>query len=330
MDKPMAAETNDQDAVALSIVAPMHDEAGVAAEFVRRCAAAAAGLGVSWELIVCDDASADDTVVRLHAAAAEAEVAATAGAAGGVRVLQQARNLGQIGATLAAMAASRGAWVVVLDGDLQDPPEVIPDLWRRGTQAASRPSAVFAVKTTRDDPRWFLVGRSAFAGAQALMGGALPPPGAGAFCLLPGEFARRVARADVIHANLAPLVMAVLARDDSAGGVATVGYAKAARYDGMSRVGPIGLAREAMGSLELSGALGRGFKVAAVAGAVGAVGLLPTLLMPPVGLPLLAGAGWLVRSVWRAGQRADARASRALEPTETAPERGHAVRSRTT
>ena len=292
---------------ALSIVAPMHNEAGIAEAFVARCAAVATELGVSWELLISDDASTDGTadVVRR---------AATAAGLSTVRVLRQPRNLGQIGATLAGLRAARGGWVVVLDGDLQDPPEVIADLWRRA-QTAPQPSAVFAVKSGRDDPTWFMLSVAAFNQAQAVLGGTPSPRGAGAFCLIPGTLACRVARAQVGQANLAPLLMAVLARDGTAADVATVSYRKAARYDGAGRVGPVGLAREALGSLAISGALGRGQRLVAAATAATTAALLPTLMWPPLGLPLVLSGAWTSRRLWRAAQSTDRRTDEILRPT---------------
>lgn len=308
--------------VLLSLVAPMHNEADVTAEFVRRCAAVGEGIGLDWELVVCDDASTDQTADRLEAAG-ERYAHATGpltSVTGVVRVLRQEQNLGQIGATLTAIGAARGTWIAVLDGDLQDPPEVIPALLHAAVSAQQTPDVVFAVKTSREDPPWFLVGRAGFAQLQAGLGGTRPPDGAGAFCLMSSQLASRVARARVDQANLAPLIMAVLDRDRRAkrrsSPVLTVGYTKMARYDGTSRVGAVGLAREAVGSLELSGALGRGLRGAGLVCGVGAVALAPTLLFPPIGIPAVLGTAWLARRAWRAGIAADLRSDAALRPTE--------------
>jgi glycosyltransferase involved in cell wall biosynthesis len=65
-----------------------------------------------------------------------------------VRGIQLSRNFGKEGAISAGIMASRGSAVIVLDGDLQHPPEYIPQmvkLWREGYELVS------AVKTNRPD-----------------------------------------------------------------------------------------------------------------------------------------------------------------------------------
>lgn len=108
----------------LSVVAPMLDEAPVAAEFCRRVVAA---LGdTPFELIVVDDGSTDATPEVLAAAAA---------ADPRIRLVQLSRRFGHQAALTAGLDHARGDAVVTLDGDLQDPPEAIGLLverWRAG------------------------------------------------------------------------------------------------------------------------------------------------------------------------------------------------------
>lgn len=225
--------------IELSIVVPLHDEAAVVPELGRRLAAAAQATGLAHELVLVDDASRDETAARVR------ELPATHGA----RLVSLASNRGQFGATQAGLDAARGRWVVVLDGDLQDPPELIPELVEARRRAVDA-TAVFAVKRHREDPAWFLAGRAAFGAAQRLLRAQLPA-GAGSYCLLDAEIARRCARAALRTANLSAVAAAVGARGPA------VAYDKAARYDGRSRVGFLGLAAEAAVSLLLSSPPGR-------------------------------------------------------------------------
>jgi glycosyltransferase involved in cell wall biosynthesis len=119
----------------VSVVAPMHDEAPTVARFHERVAAALEG--EDWELVVVDDGSGDAT---------HAELAAIAAADDRVRVVRLSRSFGHQAALTAGLEHARGDAVVMLDGDLQDPPEVIPAMlarWREGSEV------VYAVREAR-------------------------------------------------------------------------------------------------------------------------------------------------------------------------------------
>jgi polyisoprenyl-phosphate glycosyltransferase len=133
----------------LSVAAPMHDEADTAAKFVARVAAALEG--VPFELVIVDDGSRDATGAAL-AELAEADER--------VKVVTLSRNFGHQAALTAALEHTEGDVVVMLDGDLQDPPEVIPDMldrWREGADVVyairSRRQGETAFKRTT--ARWF-------------------------------------------------------------------------------------------------------------------------------------------------------------------------------
>ncbi|GIX10490.1 glycosyltransferase family 2 protein [Elioraea sp.] len=114
-------------APALSVVVPAFDEAEVLPAFHRRLAAAMEGIGLAWEVVYVNDGSRDATLeVMLGLRAADPRVA----------VVNLSRNFGKEIALTAGLDHARGTEaVVVIDADLQDPPEVIPDLvaaWREG------------------------------------------------------------------------------------------------------------------------------------------------------------------------------------------------------
>lgn len=232
----VASEAATSAAPALSVVVPVFEEAAVVDELVRRCVAAATATGRTFELLVVDDASGDATPDRL---------AALAAADPRVVHVRLPVNQGQFGATKAGLARARGALVAVLDGDLQDPPELLPRLVEAHDAApAGDTTVVFGVKARRRDPLWFRLGRAGYQALQSLLGASLPS-GAGSYSLFPLVLARRVAAVPLASANLAP-VLCALGAD-----ARIVPYDKAARYDDRSRVGPVGLAREALGSLLL-------------------------------------------------------------------------------
>jgi glycosyltransferase involved in cell wall biosynthesis len=119
----------------LSVVVPLHDEEDTVSELCRRIAAAVDHL--PFELILVDDASTDSTPELLDALADTNPY---------VRVLHLSRNFGHQAALTAGLEYARGDAVAMLDGDLQDPPELLPTMlahWRSGSDVVS------AVRTSR-------------------------------------------------------------------------------------------------------------------------------------------------------------------------------------
>ncbi len=121
-----------------SIVAPVFNEQELLPEFYQRVMATMDQLGEPWELVLINDGSRDRTpeIMReLHAQDPR------------VKVINFSRNFGHQLAITAGIDYAGGQAVVVIDSDLQDPPEVIPTLiadWKKGSQV------VFAVRTERE------------------------------------------------------------------------------------------------------------------------------------------------------------------------------------
>jgi polyisoprenyl-phosphate glycosyltransferase len=108
----------------LSVVAPMYQEEGTAEEFYSRVVSALEGL--PFELLLVDDCSSDATPQILDRLAANDPR---------VRVIFLSRNFGHQAALTAGLEHARGDVVAMLDGDLQDPPELILEMlerWREG------------------------------------------------------------------------------------------------------------------------------------------------------------------------------------------------------
>lgn len=110
-------------ALSLSIVAPCYNEEEALGTFVERTLAAARSVcGDAFELILVNDGSRDDTWPVIESVAR-----ATAGVVG----VNLARNHGHQLAVTAGLGLSRGARVLIIDADLQDPPEIIGEMMRR-------------------------------------------------------------------------------------------------------------------------------------------------------------------------------------------------------
>jgi glycosyltransferase involved in cell wall biosynthesis len=119
----------------VSVVAPVLDEVQVIDHFVERTLAALDGERV--ELVIVDDGSTDGTGERL------AELAA---AEPRLRVVHLSRNFGHQAALTAGLDHAAGDAVVMMDADLQDPPELIPTLLERWRDGAD---VVYAVRHAR-------------------------------------------------------------------------------------------------------------------------------------------------------------------------------------
>lgn len=252
--------------VALSIVAPVFEERAVLEELARRCVAAGEQTGLPFEVILVDDGSRDGSPELLRTLEPP------------VRPLILPANRGQFGAIQAGLAAARGGWIAVLDGDLQDPPEVIPELVDRRSDDVD---VIFAVKRSRRDPAWFLAGRAVYVALLRVLGTPDAPHGTGTYCLMRRSLAERVGRVTIRRPNLGPLLVVLGARH------AVVPYDKQERYDGQSRIGAVGLVREGVETLAMTGALARGAALLGVA-------LLGTAILSAHRLPIaMMGVGAL-------------------------------------
>jgi len=120
----------------LSVVAPLYrEEALVEAFYARVCSALE---GLPFELVLVDDGSTDRTPELLDRIAERDER---------VRVVHLSRNFGHQTAITAGLDHARGDAVVMIDADLQDPPELLPEMLR--TMEAAHADVVYGVRKTR-------------------------------------------------------------------------------------------------------------------------------------------------------------------------------------
>jgi len=129
----------------LSVVIPVYNEEETLPELDRRLRAFLAELpvDVSWEVVFIDDGSRDASARQLQEMAAREPR---------YKVISFARNFGHQIAITAGMDRAEGEAVVVMDADLQDPPEVVREMlarWREGFEV------VYAVRERRLGETWF-------------------------------------------------------------------------------------------------------------------------------------------------------------------------------
>lgn len=126
-----------------SVIAPVYNEIGNLPELYRRIKDTLDKTGDHWELIMVDDGSTDGSTDEIRKLAAQD---------GRVRPVIFVRNFGHQMAVTAGLDYARGEAVVIIDADLQDPPEVIPDLiakWQEGYEV------VYAQRSEREGESWF-------------------------------------------------------------------------------------------------------------------------------------------------------------------------------
>ncbi len=130
--------------VTFSVVVPVYNEVESLPELYRRVRAVMESLGEPWELVLVDDGSTDgstELMRRLREQDPEH-----------VRPVIFSRNFGHQIAVTAGIDYARGKAVILMDADLQDPPEVIPQLvekWQEGYHV------VYAVRKAREGESWF-------------------------------------------------------------------------------------------------------------------------------------------------------------------------------
>src|SRR5579863_7896652 len=123
----------------LSVVIPAYKEEENVESAYERLAGVMDGIGEDWELIFSVDPSPDRTEERILELRARDPR---------VKMLRFSRRFGQPMATIAGMEAASGDAVVVIDCDLQDPPELIPELVERWRNDGY--DVVYAQRRTRE------------------------------------------------------------------------------------------------------------------------------------------------------------------------------------
>jgi dolichol-phosphate mannosyltransferase len=128
----------------LSIVVPCYNESGNLEHLHRRCAAAAGSVVAdSFELVLVDDGSRDATWPMMRdLARRDPRVVA----------VRLSRNFGHQLALSAGLSLARGARILVIDADLQDPPELLPQMMQAVDAGAD---VVYGQRSSRQGESWF-------------------------------------------------------------------------------------------------------------------------------------------------------------------------------
>ncbi|MCP3985197.1 MAG: glycosyltransferase family 2 protein [bacterium] len=124
----------------VSVVVPVFNEQDVLPKLIERLQAVAdAAAGHRWQFVLVDDGSSDGTLPLLREAAGRDDR---------IHVISLSRNFGHQVAISAGLDFSEGDAVAIIDGDLQDPPEMIPEMLKLWADGAD---VVYAVKRSRQE-----------------------------------------------------------------------------------------------------------------------------------------------------------------------------------
>ena len=133
-----------------SIVAPVYNEEGNLSALFERVSGVMDALNEPWELIMVNDGSRDGSLAQMRELQA---------AHPNVRVISFSRNFGHQIAVTAGLDYAAGQAMILIDADLQDPPEIIPQMiehWKQGVDV------VYAIREKREGESWFKIQTAKF------------------------------------------------------------------------------------------------------------------------------------------------------------------------
>jgi glycosyltransferase involved in cell wall biosynthesis len=145
--------------ILISVVIPVLNEMNIIHELVTRVKKSLSTLTLQFEIILVDDGSIDGTWNNIGKECIEDER---------IKGLKLSRNFGQHYAITAGLHNAFGEWVVVMDGDLQDRPEVIPSLFNKAQEGFD---VVFVSRKDRPESFWYMSAQKIFYLALRILSG---------------------------------------------------------------------------------------------------------------------------------------------------------------
>lgn len=134
----------------VTVVIPVLNEGSLINELVNRVNLNVQILTQDYEIIIVDDGSVDDTWTKIKRNALDDER---------IKGIKLSRNFGHHYAITAGIHASESDWLVVMDGDLQDRPEVIPELYKKAQEGYE---VVFVSRMNRPEKLYYKVAQKLF------------------------------------------------------------------------------------------------------------------------------------------------------------------------
>lgn len=214
----------------ISIVAPCLNEEKIVPEFLCQAKAAAEKITDRWEIILVDDGSVDGTWQAIRQGHQKD---------GRCRGIRLSKNHGHQAALTAGLQASTGARVMIIDSDLQDPPDLLEpmDRWMTQTQA----DVVHAVRKKRQGETWFkLMTASGFYWLLGFLSDLRIPKNSGDFKLMSRRVVDAINRMPEGHRYLRGMIWSVGFRQVS------FEYERKPRFKGKTKFGLFRMVRFAL------------------------------------------------------------------------------------
>ena len=145
--------------VHLSVVIPVHNESSLIDELVKRVKTNVKLITEDFEIIIVDDGSKDNTWNLIENEAKSENR---------IKGIKFSRNFGHHYAITAGLCNAIGEWVVVMDGDLQDRPEVIPELYKKAREGFD---VVFVSRQNRPEKLYYRIAQRFFYWALRIFSG---------------------------------------------------------------------------------------------------------------------------------------------------------------
>ena len=161
----------------ITVVTPVYNEEKGIEEFFRRCFAAVAALPHQFSFTAVNDGSSDASLQKLQQIKEVSPYPLT--------IVDLSRNFGHANALTAGIQHADGDAVIIIDADLEDPPELIPDLIREHEKGKD---VVYTVKTRREDTIPRRIAFRIFHAVFSRMTNLDIPEGSGSFCLMSRQF----------------------------------------------------------------------------------------------------------------------------------------------
>jgi len=143
----------------LSVVIPVFNEEMLIDELIKRLILNCEKITTEYEIVIVDDGSVDETWSTISEASRLNH---------GIKGLRFSRNFGHHYAITAGLHETNGDWVIVMDGDLQDRPEVIPELFRKSQEGYD---VVFVSRKNRPEKMYYKILQKIFYGLLKILSG---------------------------------------------------------------------------------------------------------------------------------------------------------------